>query len=76
MTELLSTLQLFLRELENNRQLVDKVMYWTIENMQDPKGYFYYQIKKGISSKIPYMRWSQAFMFYGLSFYFFEDNND
>ena len=40
-----------------------------LENMQDENGFFYYQLKKGISSKIPYMRWSNAFMFYAMSFY-------
>ena len=59
-----------LGELNNFRELVDKVLLWTIDNMQSTKGYFYYQIKKGISSKIPYMRWSQAFMFYAISYYF------
>ena len=58
--------------MDNTKELVDNVMQWTIENMQDPKGYFYYQIKKGVSSKIPYMRWSQAFMFYAFSYYFSE----
>jgi len=65
-----------LGEMENHKELVDKVILWSSKNMQDPKGYFYYQIKKGISSKIPYMRWSQAFMFYALSFYFLEENKD
>lgn len=51
------------------QELADKVLNWTIENMQDKKGYFYYQLKKGISSKIPYMRWSNAFMFYAMSYY-------
>jgi hypothetical protein len=37
--------------------------------MQDKKGYFYYQLKKGWSSKIPYMRWSNAFMFNAMSHY-------
>lgn len=55
-----------------NIELVDKVINWTIENMQDKKGYFYYQLKKGISSKISYMRWSNAFMFYAMSFYLYE----
>jgi hypothetical protein len=53
-----------------HKKLVDTVLRWTIVNMQDKRGYFYYQLKKGISSKIPYMRWSQAFMFYALSHYF------
>lgn len=51
-------------------ELCDKVLIWTIHHMQDEKGYFYYQMKKGISSKISYMRWSNAFMFNALSHYF------
>lgn len=58
-------------EYERNKEMAEKVMSWTIANMQNKKnGYFYYQIKKPLSSKIPYMRWSQAFMFYGMSHYF------
>lgn len=49
------------------KSLAEKVMKWTIRNMQDKQGYFYYQLKKGISSKISYMRWSNAFMFYAMS---------
>lgn len=45
------------------KDFVGKVMNWTIDNMQDKKGYFYYQLKKGWSSKISYMRWSNAYMF-------------
>jgi hypothetical protein len=37
--------------------------------MQDRKGYFYYQLIKGLSSKIPYMRWSNAFMFNAITYY-------
>ncbi len=58
-----------LRELNQNRELSDSVIQWTISNMRDEKGYFYYQLKKINSSKIPYMRWAQAWMFYSLSFY-------
>lgn len=53
--------------------LAKKVLDWTIKNMQDRKGYFYYQIKPGISSKISYMRWSNAFMFCALSYYLLEE---
>ncbi len=49
--------------------LADKVLVWTLENMQDREGYFYYQLKPGISSKISYMRWSNAFMFHAMSSY-------
>jgi rhamnogalacturonyl hydrolase YesR len=52
-----------------NRELLNRVMDWTIKNMQDKDGYFYYQLKKGVNSKIPYMRWSNAFMFYAMSYY-------
>lgn len=58
-----------LNKFDDNRKLADMVMRWTIEQMQDKKGYFYYQLKKGISSKISYMRWSNAFMFYAMSHY-------
>lgn len=61
-----------MNRVEENKQLSDKVMNWTIENMQDKKGYFYYQLKKGMSSKISYMRWSNAFMFNAMSNYLLE----
>lgn len=51
------------------QDICDKVMLWTIDAMQDEKGYFYYQMKKLWSSKIPYMRWSQAFMFNSMTHY-------
>ena len=49
--------------------LAKRVLNWTLDNMQDSKGYFYYQLKKGFSSKISYMRWSNAFMFHAMSHY-------
>lgn len=58
-----------LHKFEQHRDLANKVMKWTVDNMQDKDGYFYYQLKKGISSKISYMRWSNAFMFNALSYY-------
>src|ERR1035437_755068 len=56
------------------KELPNKVLNWTIENMQSDKGYFYYQINKYFSSKIPYMRWAQAWMFYALSTYIKTNN--
>ncbi len=50
--------------------LDERVMQWTLKNMQHrKKGFFYYQKRKGISSKISYMRWSNAFMFHAMSYY-------
>lgn len=57
---------------EEHKELAEKVMLWTVNTMQDAKGYFYYQLKKGISSKISYMRWSNAFMFNAMSCYLME----
>ena len=47
--------------------MAKKIAKWAIENMQDKKGYFYYQKTRWYTNKIPYMRWSQAWMFYALS---------
>jgi hypothetical protein len=58
-----------LGKFDEYRDLAAKVLEWTVKNMQDRRGYFYYQLKKGISSKISYMRWSNAFMFNALSYY-------
>jgi hypothetical protein len=58
-----------------NEKLAASVFSWVTKNMQDPKGFFYYQLKRGMSSKISYMRWSNAFMFNALSYYLKELNN-
>ena len=44
-----------------------KIAEWTIKNMQDKTGYFYYQKHKYYTNKIPYMRWAQAWMFLALA---------
>lgn len=58
---------------KKHKEVAEKVTQWTIKNMQSDKGYFYYQKKIFWTSKIPYIRWSQAWMFYALSFYLYED---
>ena len=55
--------------IKQHAPLANKVMEWTIKNMQNKQGYFYYQKKKLFSSHIPYMRWAQAWMFYAMSIY-------
>lgn len=47
--------------------LYNKVILWTIQNMQDSEGFFYYQVGKNYTSRIPYMRWAQAWMFFAFS---------
>ncbi len=59
---------------EENKPLINKVLSWTINNMQSDIGYFYYQKKKFFNSRIPYIRWAQAWMFYAFSYYFAKPN--
>jgi hypothetical protein len=40
---------------------------WTIDHLRSPQGFFYYQKHRIGTNTIPYMRWSQAWMFYALS---------
>lgn len=61
-----------LKVFKENEALLSRVLDWTIDNMQHKKGYFYYQLKKGMSSKIPYMRWSNAFMFNAMAHFLLE----
>jgi rhamnogalacturonyl hydrolase YesR len=58
-----------LGKLKEEIQLADKVLNWTIDNMQHESGYFYYQKWKRVLIKIPYMRWSQSWMFFALAVY-------
>ena len=53
--------------------LAHKVLEWTLDKMYSNKGYFYYQKRRFFTSKISYMRWSQAWMFYALSEYVYEN---
>ncbi len=58
-----------LGKFKEDKAVMDNVLNWTVDKMQSPKGFFYYQVNKYFSSKIPYMRWAQAWMFYALSTY-------
>ncbi len=58
-----------LNKLDEYQSIANKVLEWTLCNMHDKKGYFYYQKYKYWTNKIPYMRWSQAFMLYALSYF-------
>ena len=49
------------------KEVALKVLHWTIDNMQSRNGSFYYQINRFFTTKISYIRWSQAWMFYALS---------
>jgi len=47
--------------------LAKKVADWTICNMQDKSGYFYYRKYKYITNKTPMLHWGQSTIFSGLS---------
>ncbi|MEQ1921536.1 MAG: hypothetical protein ABL952_03410 [Pyrinomonadaceae bacterium] len=47
--------------------MAQKTAEWTIENMLDTDGYFYYQKRKTGIVKTPYMRWGQAWIAYALA---------
>ena len=61
--------------LSQYKELTDRVISWSFKNMNDEKkGYFYYYKEKYFKIKIPYMRWTQAWMFYALSEYLLQNN--
>lgn len=53
---------------EQSLPMAVKIAEWAIDNMQDgEEGFFYYQKTRWYANRIPYIRWSQAWMYYGLS---------
>jgi hypothetical protein len=46
--------------------LAGKVADWAITNLRDERGFFYYQVRRFYKVRIPYMRWSEAWMMYAL----------
>lgn len=44
-----------------------RVADWTIQNMQSPDGFFYFQRHRLWTNRAPYMRWGQAWMFRALT---------
>jgi hypothetical protein len=49
------------------RTLAERVALWTIENMQDTKGFFYYRQYPLLKAKTPMLHWGQATMFKALT---------
>ena len=48
-------------------ELANKIAEWAIENLCSPQGYFYYQRRRFYTVRIPYIRWSEAWMAYALA---------
>jgi len=53
----------------NAKAMANQVVRWSIENLQSPTGFFYFQRHRFYTIKIPYMRWAQSWMLYALSLY-------
>ncbi len=47
--------------------VAERVAHWTIVNMQDRTGYFYFRKYLFITNKVPTLHWAQATMFAALS---------
>jgi hypothetical protein len=48
-------------------ELAARVASWALRTLYDPRGFFYYQRRRLYTVRTPYMRWSQAWMAYGLA---------
>jgi hypothetical protein len=51
----------------------EKVAQWFIKNMQAPNGGFYFRKHKWYTDKNIFMRWNNAWMLAGLSYYLFQE---
>ena len=47
--------------------LAEKIAEWAIDNLREARGFFYYQRWRFHTNRIPYMRWSGAWMSYALA---------
>ncbi|HEV7744887.1 MAG TPA: hypothetical protein VGO56_07815 [Pyrinomonadaceae bacterium] len=57
-----------LREVDNSAPLLaEKIAAWTISNLRDARGFFYYQRRRFYTVHTPYMRWTQSWMLYALA---------
>ncbi len=58
----------------DNLELAEKVVLWTIRNMQDNKGYFYFRKGKIFTNKTPTLHWGQATMLSALTHFLLKKN--
>ncbi len=66
-SQAITTLASFSDDHRSSLEMAKKVAGWTIENMQDPSGYFYYRVYPLIKAKTPMLHWGQATMYKGLT---------
>jgi hypothetical protein len=51
----------------NTMSLAEKIAGWALESLRNPRGYFHHQKGRFYKVRIPYMRWSEAWMMYALA---------
>ncbi len=66
-SQAIDTLTMFSDQDDSALELAQKVAKWTIDNMQDRTGYFYYRILPLKKVKIPMIHWGQGTMYKALS---------
>ena len=67
-SQAIDTLVFFRDRDPESLQLALKIAFWTIENMQDDSGYFYYRrYSKWLVNKTPTLHWGQATMLCALA---------
>lgn len=71
----IDTFCLFRSEDDEALPMAKKVARWTIENMQDRSGYFYYRRYPLLNAKTPYFHWGQATMFKSLAHLYLASRN-
>lgn len=49
------------------RELAETIALWTLTNLGDARGFFYYQRRRLLTVRTPYMRWTQSWMLYALA---------
>lgn len=63
----LITLAAFSNLQPDNLKIMESLFRWTMKNMWDERGFFYYRVLPWKTIRTPYMRWSQAWMLRALS---------
>ncbi len=66
-SQAIDTLAYFADQDKEALLLAQRVANWTIDNMQDRKGYFYFRQLPGIKSRTPMLHWGQATMYKALA---------
>jgi hypothetical protein len=68
---------LTLKELDSgNFPLAHSVLQWALTHLWDDRGFFYYRILRSGTNRVPYMRWSQAWMLLAMARFLDDSRSD